>query len=327
MAVEDPGAKDLDRQVRALLESLNGDGSRCLADLSPDEARRRMADLPDIGPREEPLERVHDHSATAEDGRSVPLRLYAATSRRGLPILVYLHGGGWVTGDLDVNDYRCRRLAARAECLLVAVGYRLAPEHPFPAAAEDAYAALRWALREAEAVGGDPRRVAIAGDSSGGNLAAAATLMCRDRGARGALFQLLTCPVMDREFSSPSMAAYGEGYLLERDDLRWCWDHYLRRDEDADNPYASPLRCASLEGLPPALVVTAELDPLRDQGEAYARRLREAGVPTTLTRYPGMVHSFVDFEGSLDAAAEALDQSAHALQAAWQGMSPARAEA
>jgi acetyl esterase len=305
-------------QVRDLLEVLNGDGSRRLADLSPEEARRRLAELPDIGPREEPLERVEDGAVPAEDGREVPVRLYASSREHGLPVLVYLHGGGWVTGGLDVNDYRCRRLAARAGCLLVAVDYRLAPEDPFPAAAEDAHTVLQWALREADTVGGDPRRVAIAGDSSGANLAAAATLMGRDRGARAPVFQLLVCPATDHEFESASMLAYGDGYVMERADLRWCWHHYLSSPADAHNPYAAPLRAASLEGLPPTLVITAELDPLRDQGEAYARRLEEAGCGVTLTRYPGMVHSFVDFEGTLDAAGDALDQSARALRSAWE---------
>ena len=216
-----------------------------------------------------------------------------------------------------MNDYRCRRLAARAGCLVVAVDYRLAPEHPFPAAAEDAYAALTWALREADSVGGAPDRVAVAGDSSGGNLAAAATLMIRDRGGRQPLLQVLTCPATDYELDSESMRTYGNSFVIERRDLRWCWDHYLSGAADADDPYASPLRAPNLERLPPALVLTAELDPLRDQGEAYARRLESAGVQVTLTRYPSMVHSFVDFEGTLDSAAEALDQTADALQAAW----------
>jgi acetyl esterase len=197
------------------------------------------------------------------------------------------------------------------------VDYRLAPEHPFPAAAEDAYAALTWALREADSVGGDQDRVAVAGDSSGGNLAAAATLMIHDRGGEQPLLQVLTCPATDCHLESESMRAYGNSFVIERRDLRWCWNHYLARAADVDDPYASPLRAPSLEQLPPALVVTAELDPLRDQGEAYARRLESAGVQVTLTRYPSMVHSFVDFEGSLDAAADALDQTADALQAAW----------
>ena len=307
-------------QVRALLQALDGDGSRGLADLSPGEARRRLAELPDIRPREEPLERVEDRWVAHGPGQTVPIRLYASSSEDDLPVLVYLHGGGWVTGDLDVNDYRCRRLAARTGCLLAAVDYRLAPEHPFPAAAEDAYTCLLWALHEAGSVGGDASRVAVAGDSSGGNLAAAATLMARDRGGPLPVFQLLVCPAVDHEFASGSMLAYGDGYLLGRRDLGWCWGHYLRDEADADNPYASPLRAASLEGLPPALVITAELDPLCDQGEAYVRRLEAAGVPVAHTRYHGMVHSFVDFEGSLDAATDALNHSARALRSAWDGV-------
>jgi acetyl esterase len=306
-----------DPQVRDLLAVLNGDGSRSLADLSPAEARRRLTELPDVGLREEPLERVEDHAIDAEGDRRVPIRVYAPSGTNGLPILVYLHGGGWVTGNLDVNDYRCRRLATRAGCMVVAVDYRLAPEHPFPAAAEDAYEALTWAMREADSLGGDPNRVAVAGDSSGANLAAAATLMIRDRGGEQPVLQVLTCPATDYELESESMRTYGNSFVIERRDLRWCWDHYLSGAADADDPYASPLRAPSLERLPPALVMTAELDPLRDQGEAYAGRLESAGVQVTLTRYPSMVHSFVDFEGSLDAAAEALDQTADALQAAW----------
>lgn len=308
-------------EARRLLEVLNSDDSHNLRDLSPREARRRLNQLPDLGPREQPLGRVEDRTVTAND-RNVRVRLYARENDAGLPVLVYLHGGGWVTGGLDTSDYRCRRLAERTGCLLIAVDYALAPEDPFPAAVNDASTALEWATTAAARAGGDPSRVAIAGDSSGGNLAAAATLVARDRGRPAPALQVLTCPVLDREFESDSMRAYDEGYMLDREDLMWCWRHYLSRDEDADESYASPLRAPTLEGLPPALVITAEADPLRDQGEAYARRLRVAGVPTTLSRYAGMIHSFVDFEGTLEAAARALDETTESLRKAWE---PSRA--
>lgn len=311
-----PPADALRPDVRRVLDLLNGDGSRRLADLSPAEARRRLAELPDIGPREQPLARVEDHVVYA-GGRSVTTRLYAPSSDDGLPVLVYLHGGGWVTGGLDPSDYRCRRLAERAGCLLVSVDYALAPEHPFPAAVEDVTAVLEWAAGEVSSMGGDPSRIALAGDSSGGNLAAAATLMARQGGGGAVALQILTCPVLDNELGSESMRAYAEGYVLDRADLAWCWSHYLSREEDSRSPYACPLRADSLEGLPPALIITAELDPLRDQGEAYARRLEAAGVPVMLSRYAGMIHSFVDFEGSLEAAGEALDETVRALRSAW----------
>lgn len=301
--------------VRALLGVLEGAGTERLADLTPADARRRQAAIARLAPDGEPLERVEDVAIPAE-GRALGARIYAP-ARDPRPMLLYLHGGGWVTGDLDIHDYRCRRLASAADCLLLSLDYRLAPEHPFPAALEDAYAALQWLGRSASDIGGRPGLLAVAGDSSGGNLAAAVTLVARDRGGPAAALQVLTCPITDRALDSPSMLEFADGYVLARDDVRWCWRHYIADSNDADHPYACPLRAPDLSGLPPALVVTAELDPLRDQGEAYARRLEQAGVPVERRRYAGMIHSFVDFEQSLQPAREAVAHTAAALRRAW----------
>ena len=189
---------------------------------------------------------------------------------------------------------------------MLSVDYRLAPEHRFPTAAEDAYAAAEWMSRQAPDLGVDPRRIAVGGDSAGGNLAAVAALMARDRGGPPLSFQLLVYPVTDHDLDTPSYRQNADGYLLTREAMRWFWNHYLGGTGAGHHPYASPLRAERLTGLPPALVQTAEFDPLRDEGEAYAWRLRAAGVPVTLTRYPGMIHGFQGLNGYCPEAAWAV---------------------
>lgn len=296
---------------------LEADGGARLADLAPEEARRRQEAIAGRASGRGPEPARTEEVGIAADGRTIPARAYVGTDAAQLPVLLYLHGGGFVTGNLDIHDFRCRSLARAAGCLLVLLDYRLAPEHPFPAATLDAYAALEWLAAHAEKLGGDPARIAVAGDSSGGNLAAATALRARDRGGPAIALQLLTCPMLDRGSQTASMSEFADGYVLGRDDVDWCWSHYLEREQDADDPYACPLRAERLSDVAPALIVTAELDPLRDEGEVYARRLRGAGVPVRAHRYPGMIHSFVDFEQSLPAARAAVDEAAEALRGAW----------
>lgn len=303
-------------EVRQLLEMLETSDGQRLASLSPEEARRRQAAIASQATGGPQVDRVEDLEV-AGDGRVIDARAYAASPGTSLPVLLYLHGGGFVTGDLDIHDFRCRSLARAANCLLVSLDYRLAPEQPFPAAADDAYAALEWLSAKAADLGGDPSRLAVAGDSSGGNIAAAAALMARDRGRPRLALQVLTCPMLDRGLDTPSMREFADGYVLGRADADWCWSHYLSADDDAADPYACPAHAPDLAGVAPALVVTAELDPLRDEGEEYARRLVEAGVPVRVHRYPGMIHSFVDFEQSLSAARAAVEEAASALREAW----------
>ncbi len=299
-----------------MMELLAGSGLQQLAELTPDEAREQIERFARALPPSSEVGRREDLTIEGPGG---PLALRVLTPRGTgpFPVLLFLHGGGWVTGGLDAAEGPARSLAVEADCVAVCVDYRLAPEHPFPAALDDVTAVLAWIDSHREELRADGRTPAILGNSAGGNLAAGAVLRARDRDEPLPACQVLICPVTDREFQSPSMRDNGEGLLLERGDLRWCWGHYLSREEDADSPYACPLRAGDLSRLPPTLVITAELDPLRDQGEVYARRLREAGVPARAHRYPGMIHGFVDFPEALDAAGTALDEAAAELRAAW----------
>jgi acetyl esterase len=234
------------------------------------------------------------------------------------PALVYFHGGGWVLGGLDTIDVTCRRLADVAKCVVVSVAYRLAPEHKFPIPVEDAYAATRHVAEHAEVFGVDRDRIAVGGDSAGGNLAAAVALLARRRSGPRLAFQLLFYPVTNHAFDTPSYRAFAEGYLLTRRAMQWYWSQYLPRPEVGDDPAASPLRSRrdDLRGLPPALVVTAEFDPLRDEGEAYADHLRSAGVRVQSHRQDGLIHGFLQFGGVIDRAQTALDEAAVTLRAA-----------
>jgi len=306
----------VDPQVQVFLDELVARGGGGFSTMSPVEARKlSLIDALMLGPGR-PVHSVEDRVIDGPGG-PLPLRIYVPTpTARG--ILVYFHGGGWVIGDLETHDALCREFALVTDCIVVAVDYRLAPEHRFPAAADDAFAATCWvAAHQAELPGG-PHKIAVGGDSAGGNLAAAVTLMARQRGGPAIDFQALIYPVTDIDMNRPSYLANAEGYLLTRDDMAWFLGHYLATADDGLNPYASPLRAADLSGLPPALVITAEYDPLRDEGEAYAQRLREANVPTQLTRYPGMIHAFVRLFGRFDQAQRAIEEIAQSLRDVFQ---------
>jgi len=244
----------------------------------------------------------------------IPIRVYWPETGRKLPVLVYFHGGGWVIGTLDQVDAQCRALANGAQCVVVNVDYRLAPEHKYPAAADDAYAAVRYVAEHATEFDADPGRIAVGGDSSGGNLAAVACLMARDRGGPQIAFQLLVYPVTDYDDDRPSMHEFAEGYMLTRAMMPYFWRHYVANAEEARSPYASPINAKSLAGLPPAMVITAECDPIRDQGEAYGQRLQEAGVPVIMKRYAGAIHVFFNLGGVIDSGREAVADAAAALR-------------
>jgi acetyl esterase len=250
-------------------------------------------------------------------GGDVAARVYWPEARSVRPLLVYLHGGGWVLGSPATHDGICRALTNATGCVVVSVDYRLAPEHPFPAAAEDAYAAVCWAADQAPSLGADGSRLAVAGDSAGGNLAAVVSLMARDRGGPPLRLQILAYPVIDGRQEYPSHAENAEGYLLTTDAMRWFWGHYAPGPADRADPYASPIAAPDLHGLAPALVFTAEYDPLRDEGEAYARALEAAGVPTTLRRYDGQIHGFFTMTTTGSASQRAVREVAAALTAAF----------
>ena len=301
----------LDPQVRALLDQLVG--RPALNTLPVDVGRRAYVEssLRMIPQPAAPVE-VADRAIDGPAG-PVPVRVYRRPgASAGAPLVVYFHGGGWVVCNLDTHDALCRRIALGADAVVVSVDYRLAPEHRFPAAPDDCAAATRWAVTHAAELGADPRRWVLAGDSAGGNLAAAVALRLRDEDGPRASGQLLVYPVTDHPTAGfESYSAFADGYGLTRDVMTWFWDLYLGESPDAAraaalSPQAVPLRAPDLRGLPPALVITAEYDVLRDEGEAYAARLREAGVPVEAERFAGMHHGFFNWGGVLDGADRAV---------------------
>ncbi|MFC4944108.1 alpha/beta hydrolase [Pseudonocardia sp. GCM10023141] len=259
---------------------------------------------------------VVDHEVPVAGG-TITVRVYTPRGTGPFPAHVYAHGGAFWLGDLDQYDPLCRWYSAKVGCVVVSVDYRLAPEHPYPVPVQDCYAALRWTVASAAELGIDPSRVSIGGSSAGGSLAAATTLMARDRGGPALVFQLLEVPVTDATLSAPSMAEFAEGYLLTRADMERGVGYYLGDGARAREDYASPLLAADLTGLPPALIMTAEFDPLRDEGEAYGRRLAQSGVPVTVTRYAGHVHGSTYLTRLLPSARRFLAQGCAALAAAY----------
>ena len=241
---------------------------------------------------------------------SLGLRVYRPLGEGPFPLVAFFHGSGFVVCNLDTHDILCRNLCAGTGCVVVSVDYRLAPEAKFPAAPDDCLAATRWAVANAAALGADPGRVFVAGDSAGGNLAAVTALRIRDEGGPKLLGQLLIYPVTDYYWpGTPSMTENADGYGLTRAGMIWFWNHYLADPSDGASPHASPLRSRDLGGLPPAMVITAEYDPLRDEGEYYADRLRQAGVPTEMKRWDGMNHGFFFWPGVVDKATAAMDEA------------------
>jgi acetyl esterase len=287
----------LDRDAERVLEMVRLSERPPYETLSAPEARELfLAAREVLAPDPPPVAYVRELSAPGPAGTAVPLRLYrGATTAPGdtLPALVYFHGGGWVIGDLDTHDSLCRHLANAARCIVVAVDYRLAPEHKFPAAVEDCFAATLWVAREAVALGIDRERLAVGGDSAGGNLAAVVSLIARDRGAPKLGYQALLYPAVECGMTHPSHDRFAEGYLLTRPTMKWFYEHYLRGPADVADRRASPLRAADLSGVAPALVLTAGNDVLCDEGEAYARRLEQNRVPVLRRHFPDQIHGFL----------------------------------
>lgn len=315
---------EADAPTRALLEWVNDAAPPPLHGMAPEDARRafdeRRARV-DLDPV--PLARIEDLAFDGPGG-PVPVRLYGARPAGGapLPLLVYFHGGGFVIGNLESHDSLCRRLADGAEWLVAAVDYRLAPEHPFPAAAEDAAAALDWAAENAAALGADGGRIAVAGDSAGGTLAAVAARhardRARDRGAPALRAQVLVYPGLDPANRHPSTSAFADVFPIDKAMLTWFYGHYFGgRPAPAGDPRAAPGLAADLAGLAPATILTAGLDPLCDEGAAYAERLREAGVAVDYYCYEGTVHGFLGMGKALPHAERAIARACAALEAAF----------
>jgi acetyl esterase len=288
--------------------------------MTPQQIRAdRAAHAEEMAALAGPLQEIARVEARTIPGpaQPIPIRVYWPAAGKNFPALVYYHGGGWVFGNLDSVDRSCRALANASGCVVISVNYRLAPEHKFPAAVEDADAAVRYVAEHAGEFDVDPKRIAVGGDSAGGNLAAVACLIARDRGGPNIGFQLLVYPVTDADDDRASLHEFAQGYLLTRPMMDYFWAHYLARIEDGRDPLASPINAPSLAGLPRAMVITAECDPIRDQGEAYAQRLREAGVPVSLKRYDGAIHAFFNLAGVVDSGQQAIADASAALRSAF----------
>lgn len=319
----------LDRTVQWLLALERRTNAPAMSDETVKQARgnaRRTYVLlaptdPSVTTHDDTLRVVRSASGAVPESANhtdpIPIRRYRprGLGERDLPTLLYLHGGGWVVGNLDTHDGVCRALATQANCQVIAVHYRRAPEHRYPAAADDAFAALQALLADPTAHGVDPARIAVGGDSAGGNLTAVVSLRARDAGLRAPCLQLMIYPATDHTREAASFDLFAEGFLLTRDDIRWFRSHYLPDVAQRAERDASPLLADDLSGLAPAYVATAGYDPLRDEGRAYAARLAEAGVPTQEHCFPDLVHGYLNLAGAIPAARAALDHAAAALRA------------
>jgi acetyl esterase/lipase len=283
----------LDPQAKALLDQMAAGGVPALNTLSPVDARKMfdmMIQL--LGMKPQPVFKVEDRQIPGPAGQ-IRVRVYTPEGNTPFPILVFFHGGGFVIGSVELYDEFCRELTNGIGCVVVSVDYRLAPEHKFPAAVEDCYAATKWVAENASSIGGNASHIAVNGDSAGGNLAAVVAQIARDSKKLPLVYQVLIYPVTGAGYDTQSARENAIGYFLTKDDMMWFDSLYLRNDADRANPRVAPLRAKTLSGLPPALVITAEFDLLRDDGEAYADKLRQSGVPVVCTRYNGMIHGFM----------------------------------
>lgn len=320
----------LDTQSRKAIERLSEYMTSPMSSLSPSEARNlpslvrvayEIAAERSEKADPEPVEKVEDISVPAQ-GWEIPARLYVPREQergdKGLPALVYYHGGGWVLYGLEECDYVCRALANRAGCVVLSVDYRKAPEHRFPAATDDAYAAYCWVKENAARIGADRERVAVGGEDSGGNLAAVTALRCRNEQKELPTYQLLVYPITEYAFDTPSYQEHAHAKPLDIDTMRWFWEHYLNEESEGRNPYASPLRAEKHGGLPPALLITADEDPLTSEGQAYIVKLRDHGVPVEHMHYDGAMHGFFAMPGALEKARWAVDYAADCLRSAFE---------
>lgn len=303
-----------DPEIEAILDVMDEQDVPPISALTPRAAREQFEEMNEFTESES----VHQTKDIEIEGPDEPItvRAYRPSETNDLPVLVFLHGGGFVLGDLDSHDNVCSALANRAEALVLSVDYRLAPEHPFPAALQDSYAALEWAQRYAGDLGGDPERLAVGGDSAGGNLTAGITLLANDRDGPEIDHQLLIYPAVGTTgVGTPptSYAENSEGYFLEADDMEWFQRSYVQDPIHARNEYAAPLLARDLSDLPPASVVTAGFDPLRDEGTEYAKRLAEDGVAVTHRNYEAMIHGFLSMTGVVSQADDCLDELADDL--------------
>ncbi|MEB3100501.1 alpha/beta hydrolase [Ferviditalea candida] len=306
----------LDPQAISFLNQLASLNAPPLPEMSPQQARGMNGVMKDLAGVPEPVAKAEEIPVPV-DGGEIAVRFYTPEREGRLPIFVYYHGGGWVLGNLDVVDAPMRTIANRVGCIVASVDYRLAPEFKFPVALEDCYRATCWVKENAARLNGDASRIAIGGDSAGGNMAAVVAQLAKQRKDLQLISQILIYPVTHINSNTQSYREFSEGYFLSKADMDWFTNHYIRTGADAENVLLSPLLADDLSDLPPALVITAEYDPLRDEGEAYAARLKEAGVPVELTRYEGMMHGFVWMSGVMDKGRSAIEQVARSLRSAF----------
>ncbi len=305
----------LDPQVKAVLDQLAAAG--VANPTTVEDVRKAYVFYPKLSGTPEHVFRVEDRLIPGPAG-NIPVRLYIPSSTTGLPILVFFHGGGFVAGSLDSHDTPLRSVANRCGCIIASVAYRLAPENKYPAAPDDAYSATKWVADHAAEIGGDPHRIAVGGDGSGGNLAAVVTLMARDRGAPHLTFQLLIYPMVDASIMRPSWWTESSTPIVSRETKNDILGVYLPVTGNLRDPFVSPLFAETLKNLPPALVITDEDDPMRDEAEDYAARLKEDGVQTIISRYPKMIHGFFLMAGSLDAGKKCIDEVGATLRNVFQ---------
>ena len=309
----------LDPQAAALLAQMSEAGAPPAEAMTPAEGRVAARAYADLGGEPEEVASV-DHRFVPGPTADLPVRIYrpAGAGDGPLPALVYFHGSGWVIINIEICDSTSRAMANRTGCVVVAVNYQKAPEHKFPIPFDDCYAATTWVFDNAAELGVDPERIGVVGDSAGGNLAAAVALKARDNGPKIA-YQLLVYPAVRYGWDTPSAIENAEGYLLQRASMEYFWTHYVRSPTDGAHPYCSPLLAADHAGLPPAFIVTAGFDPLRDDGAMYADKLRAAGVPVKLHNYEGMIHGFFWMSGVIDQAKALLDEIGEEVRAALGG--------
>lgn len=303
----------LDEEVRTLLERLTAEDSRPRSSLTIEETREKYVGMRGLAGEPKPLERVEDLTVSGPGGE-IPIRLYASTREDRLPALVYLHGGRFISGNLETHDRVCRDLADRSGWMIIAVDYRLAPEYLFPAAVEDAFAVVSWTGREGLKLGVDPSRIGVGGDSAGGNLAAAVALMASDAGPPRLCCQMLIYPMLDATCSGESHRTMASGYGAGSADMKLGYALYLGETGRPKDPRVSPVFADGLSRLPSTFVLTAEFDSLRDEAELYAARLESAGVPVELVRIPGAIHGIFQMAGVLKSGDSALEQAADFLR-------------
>jgi acetyl esterase len=310
----------LDPDAQLVLDAMVKAGRPAFETLTPAQARQQILDIRAAMKQVKPaVAGVRDLAAEGPAG-PIPLRLYrggAATGGTAQPALVFFHGGGWVIGDLDTHDNLCRSLANAADCTVISVDYRLAPEHKFPAAVDDCWAATTWIADHAGDLAVDPRRLAVGGDSAGGNLATVVSLLAAANAGPRIVYQVLLYPAVDLGLTHDSFRRVGAGYNLTSTAMAWFRDQYLRDPRDIADWRASPLRAADVSRLPPAYIATAGCDPLCDEGEAYARLLEKSGVPVTFRHFPGQMHGFATMSGYLQAADQVIADIGAALKRAW----------